>query len=166
MATTNYDPIVFKTPDVVEDVLYPQLYKMEQAAAALLKEYDFTVMKTGVWSGKSETAVLLELISGTLPNVKKHIGPPVWVKTHAEKFKEKYKGADGVFGGYIENGKYVFEIQRKYPTAKGLLEERLTTCSLGKSVCKSVSEGFEIIEDAEICRIEDTDFRVFLRGWM
>jgi tRNA nucleotidyltransferase (CCA-adding enzyme) len=158
--------VVFKTPDVVEDVLYPQLYKMEQAVAALLKEYDFTVMKTGVWSGKSETAVLLELISGTLPNVKKHIGPPVWVKTHAEKFKEKYKGADGVFGGYIENGKYVFEIQRKYPTAKGLLEERLMTCSLGKSVCKSVSEGFEIIEDAEICRIEDTDFRVFLRGWM
>ncbi len=158
--------IVFKTPDVVEDVLYPQLYKMEQAVAALMKEYDFTVIKTGVWSGKTETTVLLELISGTLPNVKKHIGPPVWVKVHAEKFKEKYQGADGVFGGYIENGKYVFEIQRKYPTAKGLLEERLMSCSLGKQVHQSVNEGFEIIEDAGICRLKDPDFRVFLRGWM
>lgn len=158
--------IVFKTPDVVEDVLYPQLYKMEQAVAALLKEYDFTVIKTGVWSGKTETVVLLELISGTLPNVKKHVGPPVWVKVHAEKFKEKYKGADGVFGGYIENGKYVFEIQRKYPIAKGLLEDRLINCSLGKQVHQSVNEGFEIIKDAGICRLKDPDFRVFLRKWM
>ena len=151
---------------MVEDVLYPQLYKMEQAVAALMKEYDFTVIKTGVWSGKTETTVLLELISGTLPNVKKHIGPPVWVKVHAEKFKEKYQGADGVFGGYIEGGKYVFEIQRKYPTAKGLLEERLMTCSLGKQVHQSVEKVFEIIEDVGICRLKDSDFRVFLRKWM
>ncbi len=158
--------IVFKTPDVVEDVLYPQLYKMEQAVAALLKEYDFTVIKTGVRSGKTETVVLLELISGTLPNVKKHVGPPVWAKVHAEKFKEKYQAADGVFGGYIENGKYVFEIQRKYPTAKGLLEDRLMSCSLGKQVHQSVNEGFEIIENAGICRLKDPDFRVFLRKWV
>ena len=158
--------IVFKTPDVVEDVLYPQLYKMEQAVAALLKEYDFTVIKTGVRSGKTETVVLLELISGTLPNVKKHVGPPVWAKVHAEKFKEKYQAADGVFGGYIENGKYVFEIQRKYPTAKGLLENRLMSCSLGKQVHQSVNEGFEIIENAGICRLKDPDFRVFLRKWV
>ncbi len=158
--------IVFKTPDVVEDVLYPQLYKMEQAVAALLKEYDFTVIKTGVWSGINETAVMLELISGTLPNVKKHVGPPVWVKVHAEKFKEKYQGAENVFGGYIENGKYVFEIRRKYPMAKGLLENQLMSCSLGKQVHQSVNEGFEIIENAGICSLKDPDFRVFLRKWM
>ncbi|HII90669.1 MAG TPA: CCA tRNA nucleotidyltransferase [Methanosarcina sp.] len=158
--------VVFKTPDVVEDVLFPQLYKMEQAVAALLEEYDFTVIKIGVWSGKTETAIMLELITGVLPNVKKHVGPPVWVKVHAEKFKEKYQAAADVFGGYIENGKYIFEIRRKYPMAKGLLEDRLTTCSLGKQVHQSVSEGFEIIENAEICRLKDSDFRIFLRKWM
>ena len=139
---------------------------MEQAVAALLKNYEFSVLKTGVWSGKTETAILLELTSGTLPNVKKHIGPHVWVKEHAQKFKEKYAGAEDVFGGCIENGKYVFEIRRKYPTAKGLLEEQLITCSLGKQVHQSVNEGFEVIENAEICRLEDFDFRVFLRKWM
>ncbi len=158
--------VVFKTPDVVEDVLYPQLYKMEQATAALLNEYDFSVIKTGVWSGNPETVIMLELISGTLPNVKKRIGPPVWVREHSEKFKAKYKGAENVFGGYIEEGKYVFEIQRKYPTAKGLLEEQLVNCSLGKQVHQSVSEGFEVIEDAEVCRLKDPDFRVFLRKWV
>ncbi|MCC4768617.1 CCA tRNA nucleotidyltransferase [Methanosarcina sp. DH1] len=158
--------VVFKTPDVVEDVLFPQLYKMEQAVSALLNEYDFTVIKTGVWSGKTETAVVLELISSTLPNVKKHVGPPVWVKVHAEKFKEKYQAADDVFGGYIENGKYVFEIRRKYPTARELLEDRLMNCSLGKQVHQSVNEGFEIIENAEICRLKNPNFRIFLSGWI
>jgi tRNA nucleotidyltransferase (CCA-adding enzyme) len=158
--------VVFKTPDVVEDVLYPQLYKMEQSTAALLKEYDFSVIKTGVWSGKAETVILLELISGTLPNVKKHIGPPVWVQSHAEKFKEKYEGADNVFSGYIENGKYVFEIRRKYPMAKGVLENQLMHCSVGKHVCQSVNEAFEIIENAEICRLKDPDFRIFLSKWL
>jgi tRNA nucleotidyltransferase (CCA-adding enzyme) len=158
--------IVFETPDVVDDVLYPQLYKMEQAASSLLSEYDFSVIKTGVWSGKPETVIMLELTSGTLPNVKKRIGPPVWVREHAEKFKDKYEGAENVFGGYIENGKYVFEIQRKYPTAKGLLEEQLVNSSLGKQVHQSVSKGFEVLEDVEICRLKDQDFRVFLRKWI
>ncbi|MCC4771525.1 CCA tRNA nucleotidyltransferase [Methanosarcina sp. DH2] len=158
--------IVFETPDVVDDVLYPQLYKMEQAAASLLNEYDFSVIKTGVWSGKPETVIMLELISGTLPNVKKRIGPPVWVREHAEKFKAKYEGAENVFGGYIEDGKYVYEIRRKYPTAKGLLEELLVNSSLGKQVHQSVSEGFEVVENAEICRLKDPDFRVFLRKWV
>jgi tRNA nucleotidyltransferase (CCA-adding enzyme) len=158
--------VVFKTPEVVEDILYPQLYKMEQAVAALLKDYEFSVLKTGVWSGKTDTVILLELISGTLPNVKKHIGPPVWVKEHAQKFKEKYQGAEDVFGGYIENGKYVFEIRRKYSIAKGLLENQLINCSLGKQVHQSVNEGFVVIEDAEICRLKDLDFRGFLRNWM
>lgn len=158
--------IVFETPDVVDDVLYPQLYKMEQAAASLVNDYDFSVIKTGVWSGKSETVIMLELISGTLPYVKKRIGPPVWVREHADKFKAKYEGAENVFGGYIENGKYVFEVQRKYPTAKGLLEEQLVNSSLGKQVHQSVSKGFEVLEDAEICRLKDQDFRVFLRKWV
>jgi len=164
---TTLIAVIFKTPDVVEDVLYPQLYKMEQSIAALLKEYEFSVIKTGVWSGEKGTLISLELLSGTLPNVKKHVGPPVWVKEHAEKFKEKYAGAEGVFGSYIENGKYIFEIQRKYPTAKRLLEERLLHCSLGKHVCQTlVNKGFELMENSEICRLNDSDFRVYLRKWM
>lgn len=158
--------VSFRTPDIVEDVLYPQLYKMEHSVAALLTEYKFSVIKTGVWSGKNETLIMLELISGTLPNVKKHVGPPVWVKEHAEKFKEKYKRAEEVFGGYIENGRYTFEIQCKYPLAKELLEKQLLNCSLGKNVKHSVNEGFKIIENAEICTLKDPNFRVFLSKWL
>ncbi|MCQ1536196.1 CCA tRNA nucleotidyltransferase [Methanosarcina sp. KYL-1] len=163
--------IVFKTPDVVEDVLYPQLYKMEEAASNLLKEHDFSMVKSGVWSGENESVLILELISNNLPNVKKHVGPPVWVESHAERFKARYekemKEKDGdVFAGYIENGKYVYEIRRKYTSAKEVLEKQLKNCSLGKHIQKSVKEGFEVLEDAGICRLKDPDFRVFLRKWL
>ena len=73
--------VVFKTPGVVEDVLYPQLYKMEQSTAALLKEYGFSVIKNRRLVWKRRNCDSLELISGTLPKVKKHIGPPVWVRS-------------------------------------------------------------------------------------
>ncbi|MGP8323400.1 MAG: CCA tRNA nucleotidyltransferase, partial [Methanosarcinaceae archaeon] len=112
--------VVFKAPDVVDDVLYPQLHKMEQATATLLGDYDFTVMKSGSWAG-DDAVVLLELMTSTLPDVKKHIGPPVWVRTHADMFKSKYEMADYVFSMYIENGRYVVEIPRKYANAKQFL---------------------------------------------
>ena len=157
--------VVFKTPDVVDDVLYPQLYKMEHATAALLEDYDFTVIKTGSWAG-DDVVVLLELMTSTLPDVKKHVGPPVWVRAHAEMFKSKYKGADDVFSMYIEDGRYVVEIPRKYADAKGLLEARLGMCSIGKQITASVSEGFEVVEGKEILRVKESGFRVFLREWV
>jgi len=43
--------------------------------------------------------------------------------------------ADGVFGVDIKNGKCAFEIQREYPTAKGLLENG----------CKKVFKGNKIM---------------------
>lgn len=158
--------VVFKTPDVVEDVLYPQLYKSEQAAAILLGEYDFSLVKSGVWSGEKETVIMLELISKTLPNVKKHIGPPVWISLNAESFRAKYEKQEGVFSTYIENGRYVAEIQRKYPEVSFLLKDRLPASSLGKQIQKSVIRDLKVLEDEEILGLDDPGFRVFLRKWL
>ena len=158
--------IVFKTPEVVEDVLYPQLYKAEEAVSNLLKDYDFSVVKSEVWSGERQSVLIFELISNVLPNVKKQIGPPVWVGSHAERFKARYKDREDVFSGYIENGRYVYEIQRKYTSAKQLLETQLKNCSLGKHVQKSIKTSFEVLNDAEICKLKDPDFKVFLRKWV
>jgi tRNA nucleotidyltransferase (CCA-adding enzyme) len=161
---TAFIAITFKTPDVVEDVLYPQLYKMELAVAALLEEHDFKVLNKGSWSGK-RTVILLELMSSILPALRKHRGPPVWVHQHAESFKQKYENAEDIFAFYIENGNYVAEVPRKYPDAYSLLQERLTLCSMGKQVSAAVKNGFEVLQGSEICGIQDRDFKLFLRTW-
>ena len=161
---TELIAILFKTPDVVEDLLYPQLYKMELAVAALLEEHEFKVLNKGSWSGQ-ETVILLELMASKLPALRKHRGPPVWVHKHAESFKDKYENAENVFTFYIENGAYVAEVYRKYPEARSLLKDRLTSCSMGKQVSSAVKKGFEILAGNEILCIQDISFKLFLNSW-
>lgn len=161
---TAFIAIIFKTPDVVEDVLYPQLYKMELAVASLMEEHDFNVLNKGSWS-EQQTGILLELMFTTLPAVRKHRGPPVWVHKHAESFRTKYEAAEDVFAFYIENGVYVAEILRKYPDAQSLLEARLTSCSLGKHISSAVKDGFEVLQGNEIFTIQERAFKSFLRNW-
>ncbi|MGP8337648.1 MAG: CCA tRNA nucleotidyltransferase, partial [Methanosarcinaceae archaeon] len=81
-------------------------------------------------------------------------------------FRSKYEKAGDVFSMYIENGRYVVEIPRKYADAKELLLERLGMCSLGKHISASVSEEFKVLEGEEILGLKESGFRVFLRGWV
>ncbi|WP_406660828.1 CCA tRNA nucleotidyltransferase [Methanolobus sp. ZRKC3] len=161
---SSFVAIVFKAPDVVDDILYPQLDKMKSGVRALLEENEFTVLNSITWAGE-DAVVLMELLSSRLPEVKKHQGPPVWVRSHAQAFKSKYESTDGVFSFYVENGYYVADIKRKFATAKDLLEGRINTCALGKQITLAVNEGFRILVDREICNIEDEDFRISMRKW-
>ncbi|WP_342304278.1 CCA tRNA nucleotidyltransferase [Methanolobus sp. ZRKC5] len=161
---SSFVAIVFKAPDLVDDILYPQLDKMEHSVRALLDEYDFKVLNSGYWA-KEDAIILLELISSELPNVKKHRGPPVWVSEHAQGFKEKYQDSDELFSLYIEDGFYVADIRRKFSTAKHLFNKRMRTCSLGKHLGEAVTEGFTILEGNEIAKIKESEFRIFLRKW-
>ncbi len=156
--------IVFKKPDFVDDIFYPQLDKMEASIRALFEQYEFTVMNSGGWAGQ-DAAVVLELTSSHLPDVKKHRGPPVWEHEHAQSFKAKYKDDADVFSFYIEGGSFKADVKRKYTTARLLLEDRLTTCSMGKQLTKVIKEGYMILENEDICKLEDADFRKFLRKW-
>ncbi|MDG6244832.1 MAG: CCA tRNA nucleotidyltransferase [Methanolobus sp.] len=161
---SSFVAIVFNAPDLVDDILYPQLDKMEHSIRKLFEDHEFHVLNSGYWS-KEKAVIMIELVSSQLPFVKKHSGPPVWVSEHARGFKEKYKGSEEMFAMYIENGFYVADIRRKITTAKQLLIKRIGTCSLGKHIGKAVGNGFEVLENEEITIIKDPDFRTFLRNW-
>lgn len=161
---SSFIAIIFRKPDIVDDVIYPQLDKMESSVRALFEQHAFIVLNSGRWAGK-EAIVMVELSSARLPNVKKHRGPPVWERKHAQSFISKYKGSEDAFAFYIEDGNYVADIRRKYPAAKHLLDERLATCSMGKQLTQAVKEGYMVLENEDICNIKDEDFRRFLRKW-
>jgi tRNA nucleotidyltransferase (CCA-adding enzyme) len=161
---SSFLAIIFKTPDLVEDVLYPQLDKMEISVRSLLEQYEFTVINSGTWSGE-DSVLVIELLSSTLPHVKKHQGPPIWVRDHAQGFRSKYEDADETFALYIEDGRYVADIRRKFPTARELLENRLTDCSMGKQLSKAVKKEHMILENKQLCNIQDDGFRVFMKKW-
>jgi tRNA nucleotidyltransferase (CCA-adding enzyme) len=157
--------ICFEAPEVVDDILYPQLFKMQKAVELLLEEHDFHVIKTHAWAG-NKTVLTVELENASLSNVRKHIGPPVWVREHAEVFRKKYSGKPGVFAFYIEDGRYVAELPRKYPHAKVLLEAQLRNISAGKHINRSIREGYEILTGEEILGIMDEGYRTHLRDYL
>ncbi len=159
---TSIIAIEFKAPDIVEDVLFPQLHKMEDSVREMLERYDFRVYNSGIWA--EEKAVLVyELESCSLPVLKKHAGPQVWAEEHAAAFKLKYTGSNAFSSVHIRNGKYMVEIPRKYTRAKELLEAELPKCGLGKHVALSIKKEYLVFENEQVLNIRDVKFRKFLQ---
>ncbi len=160
---TSLIAIELDAPDVVEDVLFPQLHKLESSVNEMLERYDFCVYNSNAWASDKKAVVLFELENSRLPLVKKHGGPFVWSKEHALAFKYKYKDSEKFSNVFIRDGKYMVEIPRKYPVAKELVESQIMNCSLGKHLAMSVTKGFNVFEDEEILDFNDEEFRKFLR---
>jgi len=159
--------ITFKPPDVVADVLYPQLRKTERSLVAQLSRAGFEVQRSDVWSN-GRSVILLELAVAKLPKVKIHVGPPITSGTG--EFIKKHLGSKKSFSGpYIdEDGRLVFEIEREKSEAIDVLEEALSKKeSFGKHVAKAISEGFKIYQGGQIVRLcRDEDFREFISEYL
>ncbi|MGB8218464.1 MAG: CCA tRNA nucleotidyltransferase [Candidatus Methanoperedens sp.] len=161
---TSLLAVEFAAPDLVEDVLFPQLYKVRESIHEMFERYDFHVYNKSVWAEKS-AVVLFELESSKLPHVKIHAGPQVWAKEHALAFKSKYAASDTFSNVFIRDGRFMVEIPRKYDRAKKLVESEILNCALGKHLAASIRNEFHVLEDEEILSIKDNEFRKFLRNF-
>ncbi|MEA1895874.1 MAG: CCA tRNA nucleotidyltransferase [Euryarchaeota archaeon] len=160
---TDLLAIVFEIPDMVEDIVYPQLYRMQESVLALLSEHEFAVHGSAATvlpaSETTDTVVMLiELVSGKLPPLRKHAGPPAYMRKHAERFKMKLVGEDTFSNVYIEDGRYVVDLCRTYRSAKDLLMSELHSRALGKQLRKEAREGYAVLEGIEVVDAVDLAF--------
>ncbi len=160
---TDLLAVVFDKPDVVDDVLYPQLFMLHNSITDLLSRHKFSVLNGDVWAGDGEAAVVLEMEVSCLPPVKKHAGPPVWEGAHAGNFKQKYLQDKGLSRVYIENGRYVVDVPRPYTDPVELIKSELINCRLGKHVGACIRTGFEVRKDEGLQEIDSVGFWVFLQ---
>ena len=144
---TQFVLIVFETPAMVEDILFPQLRKAEASVNKVLARHGFQVYRSDVYAEGDKAFLLFELLVWALPRLKKHIGPPVTSTYHAAKFKDQYRPSHRLF---IEDGRYVVEVARKHTDAVSLLNSELRSCSLGKQVAESIGKGYEVLRTEEI----------------
>jgi tRNA nucleotidyltransferase (CCA-adding enzyme) len=155
---TKLFAITFKAPDIVEDTLYPQLRKAEDSLAKLLERHEFKTYRTDIWSG-DRSAIVLEMLVWELPAIERHLGPPLDEREHCEKFIEKYPDA------YIMGCRYVVDIPRKYDTAVELINALLKSCGLGKHVCASIGQGFDILQNENVLEL-GPEFARFLTKFL
>jgi len=165
----------FAAPDQVEDVVFPQLRKAEQSVRALLDRNGFSVMRSDVdWHrnippeggdvGGSEGCgllrIFLELSVASLPRVERRIGPPVWEAEHAKKFTASHP--EPLSGPYVEGGRVVVEVTRRFVDAPELLSSQVPNLSLGRHLGPELRRWYKIYVGQEILEVGDPEFRAFL----
>lgn len=164
----------FKSPDVVPDILWPQLRKITSRLEGILKEYEFSVMRSDCWTDEKDFAIiLLEMEVSKLPLINKRIGPLVFDLDDSDNFIKKYE-KDVLTGPFIEGNTWCVEVERKWKDAKEKLVDSLRESEgilkakgIPNHVAEEIAKGFEIagIKKVEELMEKNKEFAVFLRKY-
>jgi len=167
--------IKFKPPSVSPDILWPQLRKFAERIKNILEErkYEFKVYGKDVYTDEKELAlVLLELEVYSLPNVQKIIGPIVFDEKNSKAFLEAHKNP--LIGPYIENDRWVVEVERRFKTAKEKILDSLSkpvdilkAKGIPNYIAEALSKGFAILDGIEIEKLlrERRDVGIFFYNY-
>jgi len=165
---TRWYLISFERPDILEDILYPQLRRCVKAVDKLLEQNGFKVLRSDFYCSK-ECVLVFEMQAWQVPKVMKNIGPDIYSK-HSEQFLRHYK-ENNVF---IEGENWVVETEREFTTTLHFLKDLLKKSEkelLEKGIPSKIAP---LMKKCKICGGGDAlktieklpeDFRVFLKEW-
>ena len=151
--------LTFRAVEAVPDVLWGQLYRTQRSLRKLLELNDFRVLRTAVWTDEKTLSVFVfEFEQLILPGVRLHFGPPLERETECENFLAKYiNGGSVVSGPYIENGRWIVELPRKFTDAVELLTTKLKeggrNSGVAELIAQAFKEKFSIMVDDEIAEV-------------
>ena len=131
--------------DAVVDILWSQLYRTERALVNLLENNDFKLIRSAAWTDeKSLSIILFELEQGTLPNSKRHDGPPVSRLKESGSFLERHvRDASTVSGPWVEDAEWVVEKRRAIVSARALLMSTLRSGGADVGVARLLANSFK-----------------------
>jgi tRNA nucleotidyltransferase (CCA-adding enzyme) len=143
--------------DAVPDVLWGQLLRTRKSLRKQLELNDFKVLRDSVWTeDKAEFIIFVfELEQTTLPNVKMHLGPPLEFQKECDSFLSKYsKNSEIIAGPFVEDGRWIVEIHRKYIDAMEFLRTKLSSggieCGVADLVAQALRENFLVLHGDEV----------------
>jgi tRNA nucleotidyltransferase (CCA-adding enzyme) len=147
--------VVFETPDLVDDQLYPQLRKSLGGIAGELDRRGFDPLRATTFAA-DRAVILVELAVDELPTIQRHRGPPVHVRDHATGFYEAYADAD-VYGPFLDTDRYVVEREREFTTPDDLLGgDAIFDVALGAHVETTLSEGYDLLVGDEVATLAES----------
>ncbi len=167
--------VTFGRVDAVPDVLWGQLYKSQRSLRKLLELSDFNVLRDLPWSDERGLSMFVfELEDCCTSPVKLHLGPPLDKEKECERFVEKHLDRPStVCGPYVEAGRWVVLVHRKFVDACVLLSERLKDGGKNAGVADGISrflkkKGFKVLVNEEAAGIykKNKVFAVFLTEFL
>ena len=166
--------LVLNGVKAVPDVLWGQLYRTKRSLHKLLELNDYKILKDAVYSNESSLNVFIfELEQQVLPNIKKHLGPPLERQAECESFLAKYSGNPQVVSGpYIEDARWIVMVPRKNIDAAALLKKTLLdggkNAGVSELIAEALKKEFLILVNGEIIKTckSNRDFAEFLTGFL
>lgn len=164
---TKFLAIRFSKPDLIDDVLYPQLRRALKRLEGLLRHNEFYLMRGHEFVSSKNVILLFELETWSLPEIKKMIGPPIFSKKHSKEFLTKYKNCKPFIGGT----KWVIEKERENKTASRLLKnflrkrvKELRDSGIPENIAREFGKA-KLLEHEDFWKFveENKEFSSFLR---
>jgi len=166
--------VTFGKVDAVPDILWGQLYKSQRSLRKLVELSDFKFLRELPWSDeKGLNIFVFELEHYCVSPVKMHLGPPLEKEKECERFIAKHQGKRGtVSGPYVEDGRWVVLVQRKFTDASTLLREKLKDGGRNTGVAEQIShvlkKEFKVLVNEEIIDVYEKNrkFAAFLTEFL
>jgi tRNA nucleotidyltransferase (CCA-adding enzyme) len=167
--------VVFGKVGAVPDILWGQLYKSQRSLRKLIELSGFGVLRDLSWSDeKGVNMFVFELEDCCISLVKLHLGPPLDKEKECERFVKKHLGKPGtVCGPYLQGGRWVVLVKRKYTDACVLLREKLKDGGKSAGVAEGLSlvlkkKGFKILVNEEVAGVygKNKEFAVFFTEFL
>jgi tRNA nucleotidyltransferase (CCA-adding enzyme) len=163
----------FGKTNYITDLEFSRIILKRNTEILLIKFKPPKVYGKGVYTDENELAlVLLEMEVNSLPNVQKIIGPIVFDEKNSKSFLEAHKNP--LVGPYIEDKRWVVEVERKFKTAKEKIVDTLNkpldilkAKGIPNYIAEAISKGFEVISGEEIEKLlrERRDVGVFFYNY-
>ncbi|MHB1440112.1 MAG: CCA tRNA nucleotidyltransferase [Cuniculiplasma sp.] len=146
--------VEFQKPDMVDDIIFPQIELLKRNLMSFAKEKDFFVLNIHSHVSGENVQILLELESGKLSEVKIHQGPPT-DNGNAAHFYEKYKNDPRVARGpYIIKDRIYVELYREETRFREIFLNNLNKINFGHNL-NNIKSRLKISES--IKRITSSD---------
>ena len=156
--------VKFQKPELIDDVLYPQMRRTMDAFVAILN--DFHPLSAFYFIDGSNAYFIIELERDELPVVRRHEGPPVWTD-NADEFYDKWKN-DAFRGPYVDGYRIYADVGRKLRTVEEVLRNGVKNYKLGKSF-DMIKEKMQIARlnevFGEINKVKLTEFFDYRFPW-
>ncbi len=160
--------------EAVPDVLWGQLYRTQRSLRKMLEINDYKVLKDAVWSNEKTLSVFVfELEQQVLPSAKKHLGPPLELEAQCQQFLAKYSNDKNVISGpYIEDGRWMVELQRKTTDATELLRGKLAdggkNAGVAELIAKGIKKNLKVLVNGEVLEVYkgNENFGAFLTDFL
>ncbi|MFH1432458.1 MAG: CCA tRNA nucleotidyltransferase [archaeon] len=155
----NIYAVVFEKPDVIEDVLYPQLRKLRSNLVNYLKRHDFVVADSWVFAN-DECGIGLNVINTTVPKYKIIEGPSVFnPPKHQESFISTHKKV------WLRDERYATEVKRDFNVIDDSIRaffvgpvDALLDRGVPMNFAKIIAADFKVLSGKKIIRIKAEEF--------